>query len=311
MLRKAHPLGGKWEYVMRDWRYWRNLSLFGFSVLAILLVVGILHLARRKALEYVHPERRFHSIDDTPASQGIPYEEVVLITSDGIALRAWYTPPQNSAVVLVAHAHNGARPTDMHSLFARHEYGVVSWDFRAHGESEGEVCSFGYYEVLDVEAALDFALSQPEVERVAAWGGSMGGATVIMAAARRSEIKAVVADSAFAALEDELIVMIRLKWMRPLIQFFAERETGVSIDDLRPVDVIGQISPRPVFIIHGLSDSMIPINAGERLYETAGDPRTLWSEQNVGHLSMIDEFPEEYENRIIEFLDSALLVPEE
>jgi fermentation-respiration switch protein FrsA (DUF1100 family) len=296
---------------MKDLRFWKNLSLFGFSVLALLLVGGVLHLARQKAFEYVHPERQVHSIDDTPASQGIPYEEAVLITSDGLALRAWYTPPQNSVVVLVAHAHNGARPTDMHSLFARHGYGVVSWDFRAHGESEGEVCSFGYYEVLDVEAALDFALSQPEVERVAAWGGSMGGATVIMAAARRSEIEAVVADSAFALLEDELNVMVRLEWMRPLIRFFGEREAGVRIDDVRPEDVIGQISPRPVFIIQGLSDPMIPVNTGGRLYEAAGDPRTLWSEENVGHLSMIDAFPEEYEDRIIEFLDNATLVSEE
>ncbi|MGB2956344.1 MAG: alpha/beta fold hydrolase, partial [Anaerolineales bacterium] len=219
---------------MKDKRYWRNLALFGFSVLAFLLAVGVLHLARQKAFEYVHPTRQVHSLDDNPASQGIPYQEIVLITSDGLALRAWYTPPQNGAVVLVAHAHNGTRPTNMHSLFARHGFGVVSWDFRAHGESEGEVCSLGYYEVLDVEAALDFALSQPDVERVGAWGGSMGGATVIMAAARRPEIEAVVADSAFAALEDELIVMIRLEWMRPLIQFLAERETGVSIIDLRP-----------------------------------------------------------------------------
>jgi len=296
---------------MKDWRYWRNLSLFGFSVLAFLLVGGVLHLARQKAFEYVHPARQVHSIDDTPASQGIPYEEIVLITSDGLALRAWYTPPQNSIVVLVAHAHNGLRPTNMHSLFARHGYGVISWDFRAHGESEGEVCSLGYFEVLDLEAALDFALSQPEVERVAAWGGSMGGATVIMAAARRSEIEAVVADSAFGSLEDELIVMIRLKWMRPLIRFFAERETGVSIADVRPEDVIGQISPRPVFIIQGLSDPMVPITSGDRLYNAAGEPRTLWSEEDVGHMSMISAYPEEYEDRIIEFLDGALLVSEE
>jgi len=298
---------------MRNWRYWRNLVLFGFSVLAFLLVGGVFHLARQKAFEYVHPARQVHSLDDTPASQGIPYQEVELITSDGLTLRAWYTPPQNGAVVLVAHAHNGARPTNMHILFARHGYGVVSWDFRAHGESEGEVCSLGYYEVLDVEAALDFALSQsqPEVNRVAAWGGSMGGATVIMAAARRPEIEAVVADSAFAALEEELIIMIRLKWIRPLIQFFAEGETGVNITDVRPVDLIGGISPRPVFIIHGQSDEMVPVNTGRRLYDAAGEPRVLWLEEDVGHLAMIDEFPEEYEDRIIEFLDSALLLPKE
>ena len=292
---------------MKEKRYWRNLSLFGFSVLAFLLAGGVFHLARQKAFEYVHPARQVHSLDDTPASQGIPYGEITLITSDGLALRAWYTPPQNGVVVLVAHAHNGSRPTDMHSLFARHGYGVVSWDFRAHGESEGEVCSLGYYEVLDVEAALDFALSQPEVEGVGAWGGSMGGAAVIMTAARRPEIQAVVADSAFAVLEEELILMIRLKWMRPLIQFFAERETGVNIADVRPVDLIGEISPRPLFIIHGQSDEMTPVNTGERLYDAAGEPRVLWLEEGVGHLAMIDAYPEEYESRIIEFLDNALL----
>ena len=134
---------------------------------------------------------------------------------------------------------------------------------------------------------------------------------MIMAGALRSEIEAVVADSAFPTLEDELNIMVRLEWMRPLIRFFAEQEARTSIDDVRPVDVIGQISPRPVFIIQGLSDALIPVNAGRRLYNAAGKPRIIWSENNVGHMSMLDAFPEEYEARIIEFLDGALLVSDE
>lgn len=296
---------------MKNWRYWRNLFLFGFSTLALSLTIAVLHLTYQHALGYVHPGRMVRLADDTPTRYGIPYQEITLKTSDGLTLYAWYTPPQNGAVVLVVHGYTTARSADIHSLFARHRYGVVSLDLRAHGESEGELCTFGYYERLDVEAALDFALSQPGVERVGAWGGSMGGATVILTAARRPEIEAVVTDSTYATLEDELDIMVHSALLRPLVRFFAEQEAGISIHDVRPVDAIGQISPRPVLIIQGLADTTVPPTAGERLFQAAGEPKSLWVEPGVGHLAMRHTFPEEYERRIITFCDEARLAGEQ
>lgn len=165
----------------------------------------------------------------------------------------------------------------------------------------------GYYEALDVEAALDFALSQPGVQAVGAWGGSMGGAATILAAARRQEIAAVVTDSAYAALEDELEITIRVAFLRPLIRFFAEQETKISVREVRPVDRIGHISPRPVLIIQGLDDSAVPAGSGQSLYNAAGEPRTLWSEAGVEHVAMYSSRPDEYERRVLSFFDSALL----
>jgi|YNPBryantNP2012_1023418.scaffolds.fasta_scaffold00845_3 fermentation-respiration switch protein FrsA (DUF1100 family) len=292
---------------MNKWRYWLNLFLFALALLTISLTGGVLHLTHRRAWDYVHPRRAVRQADDTPARYGISCEEITLTTSDGLNLRAWYTPSLNGAVVLVAHGYGAMRPADIHALFARHRYGVVSWDFRAHGESEGNMCTFGYYEVLDVEAALDFALSRPGVKRVGAWGGSMGGATVIMAAARRPEIEAVVADSAYAALADELEIMVRAALLRPLVRFFAEQETGIGINDVRPEDVIGHISPRPVFIIQGLADNVVPPESGRRLYDAAGEPKSLWSEPFLEHMSTMYVFPAEYERRVISFFDQALL----
>lgn len=294
---------------MRTWRYWLNLLLFALALLTLGLTTGVLYLTRQHAVGYVHPVRMLRPADDTPARYGIPYQEITLTTSDGLTLHAWYTPSRNGAIVLVVHGYATARPADVHSLFARNHYGVISPDLRAHGESEGETCTFGYYEALDVEAALEFALSQPGVERVGAWGGSMGGATVIMAAATRPEIEAVVADSAYAALADELDVMVRLALLRPLVRFFAEREAGISIHDVRPEDVIGRISPRPVLIIQGLADTTVPPEAGERLYRAAGEPKSLWVEPDVGHLEMMYRFPAEYERRVIAFFDESLLTP--
>lgn len=292
----------------RDWRYWRNLLIFGVLVLAIIFAAGIIALSRQSAHNYLYPPRYQRAADDTPSQHGVSYQNIRLETAEGVSLAAWYTPPKNGAVILNAHGHACARLTEMYALFARNGYGVLAWDFRGHGESEETLCSLGYREALDVEAALDYVLSSPEgVEHVGAWGASMGGAAVLEAAARREEIEAIVVDSTFPTLEDEFEHVIPMAALRPLIRFFAERETGLKVDVLRPVDRIGELSPRPIFLIYGEADGAIPPGSGPRMYEAAGEPKALWMEPDVGHVGMYGAFPEEYEQRVVEFFDEALL----
>ncbi len=285
------------------------LHLISFAALAFLVIgmAGFLYISYQFAWDYVHPSRVVRAADDTPAKFGIAYHDVTLITADGLKLSAWYTPPKNDAIILAAHGYHNTRLLDMHLFFAKHGYGVVSWDFRAHGVSDGDLCTLGYYEVRDVEAALDFALQQTSVKSVGVWGESMGGATAILAAAKRQEIKAVIADSAFPTLEGELETMIHLPILRPPIRFFAELEAGVSVDKVRPIDQIGRISPRPVMIIHGLADDAIPPDSGQLLYNAAGEPKVLWREANVGHVGVRAVYPEQYEKKVFAFFDSALL----
>ena len=109
---------------------------------------------------------------------------------------------------------------DIYALFASHGYGVLAWDFRAHGDSEGDFTSLGYYEVLDVEAALEYVLAQPGVEHIGGWGGSMGGVTMIRSAAKHPEIEALVTDSPFSTLDDELDFRVPYPVIRPLNSFF-------------------------------------------------------------------------------------------
>jgi fermentation-respiration switch protein FrsA (DUF1100 family) len=197
----------------------------------------------------------------------------------------------------------------VYALFVRHGYGVLAWDFRAHGESGGEFTSLGYYEVRDVRAALDFALEQPQVRAVGGWGGSMGAAAMILSAAQYAEIEAVTADSSFNTLEAELDQRVPVPIFRELTEFFAELQTGAGIDTVRPVDAIARISPRPVFIIQGMRDAMIPLESACELFEAAGEPRFLWTDERAYHLNMLAKYPEEYEQRVIEFFDAALLQP--
>ena len=291
-------------------RYWKRLLL---ATIFLLLLAGagtIVWISYRDTINYLHPAQHIASGALLTAS-GIDFKEVELITEDQVKLSAWYTAPnaKRGAVILVAHGYGDKRPEDFYALFASHGYGVMAWDFRAHGKSAGEFSSLGYYEMLDAKAALDFVLAQPGVEHVGAWGGSMGAVTMIRATARYPRIEALVADSPFATLQDEMDLRVPFPIMRASIRFFAEKKSGVTLDRVRPVDDIAHISPRPVFIIQGMADGMVPLNSARRLYDAAGEPRhaSRWVEKNVPHLNMYAYYKTRYTKRGIKFFDDYLL----
>ena len=294
------------QFSSKGWKYWARLLLA--AVVSTLLVVAmtVVLLSYQHATGYLHPQRAISS-GDYLREHGIAFQNIDLITEDNVRLSAWYTPPQNEAVILVAHGYGASRPEEFYEIFASHGYGVLAWDFRAHGASGGDFSSLGYYEILDVKAALDFALAQPGVEHVGAWGGSMGAVTTIRAAAQYPDIEAVIADSPYASLKEEMNVLVPFPLMRPLIRFFAQQESGVDVDWVRPIDDISKISPRPVFIIQGLHDGMVQLDSAQRLYDAAGDPRALWTEPGVPHLNMYSYYPKEYIRKAIKFFDGYLL----
>jgi fermentation-respiration switch protein FrsA (DUF1100 family) len=289
-------------------RYWLNLSAMTVLSLALTFLILVLYASNRWVQSYIHPMR----VISTRASlieNDIPFQNVELTTSDGIKLAAWYTPPateSSGAVILVAHGYNDNRPESIYVLLAKHGYGVLAWDFRAHGQSGGDTCTLGYYEQLDAEAALDFALSQPDVKHIGAWGGSMGAATVILTASKHPEIEALVSDSAFPSLEDIVRLNTPIKIMQPFMLFFGEWLSGSDIDQVRPVDEIAKISPRAVFVIDGWDGAAIAMNSPYRLMDAAGEPKQLWVEDGVPHLGTYENNPKRYEKRVIEFFDEYL-----
>jgi len=288
-------------------KYRWNLLRFGLISVLLLLSVALTIFSYNNALDYVHPRRLQSPSGEELLARGIEYQDIELLTLDGVRLSVWYTPPKNGVVILVAHGHAAVRPIDFYLLFAEQGYGVLAWDFRGHGASEGDTVTFGYTETRDVEAALDFVLAQPDVERVGAWGGSMGAVSVILTAAHRPEIEAIIVDSPFATLEDELKHQVPIWGLRELIRFFAERETGMSVDLVRPLEVIGSISPRPVFIIQGMGDMRIPQDSAQRLYDAAGEPRWLWTEAEPVHMNMYAYYRVRYLKKASKFLREFLL----
>jgi len=280
---------------------------FTFIVeVVVALVILIIVLSYVSVNHYLHPPRIVPP-GYTLVEKNVKFQEVDLITEDGIRLSAWYTPPRNGTVILLAHGYGDNRPEWIYVLLVKAEYGVLAWDARAHGESDGETSSVGYFEVLDVKAGLDYVSAQPNIEHIGAWGGSMGGATMIRAAAQFPEIEALMVDSPYSSLDDEFDYLVPYPFINPLVKFFAEVQTGIGINDLRPVDEIVKISPRPIYIIQGTGDKVVPTDTAEQLFNAAGDPRYLWMEENVIHLGMYLNNPRKYERRVVGFFDEYLL----
>jgi fermentation-respiration switch protein FrsA (DUF1100 family) len=291
----------------KNWRYWRNLAVFGAAVLVFAAAIGAARFSYRVAMHYLYPQRSAPATDGELVNNGIAFESVMMTTADGLELSAWYTPSENGAVILLAHGYGGARSLEMHRLFVRNGYGALSWDFRAHGRSQGRLCTMGLLESRDVEAALAFVLARTDAAPVGAYGGSMGAVALIEAAARREEIGALALEGAFPTLEEQFQRTVGIALLRPLVRLFAEREAGFELKDLRPIDRIAQIQPRPVSILQGMEDSVIPPDSAMRLYRAAGEPRRLWLGPNAGHVGMYAADPEGFEREVIGFFDEFLL----
>jgi fermentation-respiration switch protein FrsA (DUF1100 family) len=291
-------------YMKQTWKITFILNRLGKIILAVGIL--ILLLGFYGVHDALHPPRLI-PLGYTLVEHNIKFQSVDLLTEDGIRLTAWYTPPKNGVVILLAHGYGDNRPEWMYPLLAKKDYGLLAWDARAHGESDGEISTIGYLEVLDVKAALEYALAQPGVEHVGAWGGSMGGATLIRAAAQYPEIEALVVDSSFTSLSDEFDFLVPYPVINPVAKLLMWAQTGISIDNVSPLEDIAKISPRPVYVIQGTGDTVASPYSAEALFNAAKEPRFLWVEENVPHLAMVLDNPGRYQRRVVNFFDEYLL----
>jgi len=291
------------------WRVVRRLLTFAVACLLLAFTV-VLPLVL--ALQIMHPVR-FPVGDVTPADFGLAYEDVALQTADGLSLRGWSLPSQNGAAVILIHAYNGNRTGVLRhaALLARHGYGVLAYDTRTQGESEGDLYAYGWDATRDVDAALAELTREARVDprRIGLLGLSAGAAIALRAAAENEHIVAVVAEGAGCpTFQDWLIdpgapglIAAPTMWMMYQI---IEAASGVPQPEPLHEGIVG-IGPRPVLLIAAGEDR----GFNQAYYAAAGESAVLWDRAEPGHIDAFDVHPEDYEARVIRFLDEALLVP--
>ena len=88
----------------------------------------------------IAPEARARALQRVP-----DLRDVTLHTSDGLTLRGWFSPGTRRAAVILIHGDGGDRTQLLPQAFvlARHGYGFLAYDSRAHGESDGDRTTWG------------------------------------------------------------------------------------------------------------------------------------------------------------------------
>jgi len=138
------------------------------------------------------------------------YEEIWLTTQDSFKLEALYFPSNNGAAILLLHGFKSYRFDNLvltaTAMFVRNGYGVILAMRRAHGNSDGELITFGKNEYFDTEAVYQYVINRPDVnpEKIGLFGQSMGGALGILYTAENSNIKALVADCPYDSFDNTL-----------------------------------------------------------------------------------------------------------
>ena len=236
------------------------------------------------------------------------HEDVTFKTSDGLELSGWYIPSRNGAAVIVYPGRSGSQKPAR--VLARHGYGVLLFDRRGEGESDGDGNLFGWGGDKDIIAAAKFLKSRPDVdpERIGGVGLSVGAELMLQTAAETDDLAAVVSEGAgtrwFAEEMDEFHGVN--KWLG--VPMLAMKTASVAVfSNTAPPPKLTDLAPRihePLFVIYapdGGVETMSP-----KYYRLAQGPKTIWGIPGVGHMGGFDAHPKEYERRVVGFFDRAL-----
>ncbi|MHB8669410.1 MAG: alpha/beta hydrolase [Acidimicrobiales bacterium] len=221
----------------------------------------------------------------------------------GLRLAAHLVPPARSGVVpscglVLCHGFpagpGGAAtagdtyPDFAQRLAAETGWAVLTFQFRGAGRSEGDFSLAGW--LTDLRSAVAHLAAEPRVAGVWVAGSSAGGALAICAAAEDERVRGVATLAAPADFE---------RWARDPEGLLAEaRRTGVvksagfpadtdawarELRDVRPLAAAAKLAPRPVLLLHGSEDEVVPVEDARALADACDGPHELRILKGGGH----------------------------
>lgn len=257
--------------------------------------------------------------DRTPADLGIAFTDVTFPSSDGDELAGWYIPARNGAAIVIMHGAGSTRSAvlDQAAVLAEHGYGVLLFDARGHGESEGRAMDFGWYGEADAIGAVDFLTQQPDVSpgRVGLLGLSMGGEEAIGAAGADERVAAVVAEGATnrvaadkgyldvygARGEVQQRIDAATFWLADLLTAAPEPSS------LRQSVSSAAARPRPTrFLLITAEEVPDEARAADYIRGSSTDDVQVWTVPGAAHTQGLQEAPAEWEERVTTFFAESL-----
>ncbi len=255
------------------------------------------------------------SLKNPPSDLSLAYEEVAFPTTDGLTLRGWFFPASSPDAPAILYAPATAKDQRQGLSLVRplHDAGfhVLLFSYRGSGESEGNRFAFSYgaRESQDVDAAVQYLTETRGLPCVGGIGHSAGAVALILSAARTPNLRAVVAAAPFPSLADAWRVNRPAFFPVPLYEHvmrLSEWRKGFSRDEVRPLDVVHRLSPRPILFVFGRADRRIPPEEAVRLYAAAEDPKAVIWLPNATHEQVRSPGLDQLMPQLIHFFHTSL-----
>jgi fermentation-respiration switch protein FrsA (DUF1100 family) len=234
---------------------------FAFKVLFICIIVISLFLLlrffERKNLYF--PMR---NIEATPGAIGLEYEDVRLMTEDGVRLAGWFIPSESPrATVIFCHGNGGniSHRLEKIAILNSLHLDILIFDYRGYGESGGSPSEDGLY--LDAEAAYDFLIRHKKTAPggIIVFGESLGGAVAAELAVRH-DVGGIIIESCFTSVRD------MAKRFFPFIPSFVIKSRFDTLEKIKNVSA-------PKLILHSRDDEIVPFDFGSEIFKAAQDPK--------------------------------------
>jgi uncharacterized protein len=252
-----------------------------------------------------------------PHDAGLPQEDLTLLTKEGFKLSCWLVRQPANAKGTVIYLHGvgdckiGGIPYAR--LFYGRGFNVFLYDSRRHGRSEGQYCTYGFYEKLDLSAAIDYLMSRTDIRigKIGVFGTSMGAAVALQAAAIDQRIEAVVAEASFTDLRTIMVDYqkrnIKLPWhfLRNLAMSRSQKLAQFKARYVSPIYAVQGVH-KPILFIHGTDDTRIRAEYSRALYNNANQPKELLLIHKGDHTDLLNVGGSEYEQRIVSFFEKYL-----
>lgn len=202
-----------------------------------------------------------------------------------VVLRGWQCAAvgQRRGTLVYLHGVADTRASGLGLIerFVPRGFDVVAYDSRAHGESEGDACTYGFYEKQDLRRVLDTLPSGP----IVLFGASLGGAVALQAAEDAPRVSAIVAIEPFADLET--IVRERAPFFLTEGMFqralrIAEQKGRFEVRAVSPERAAAGITA-PVLLVHGANDVETRPEHSQRVFEALGGGKRLIVVPGAGH----------------------------
>ena len=283
----------------------RRYTRRGLAVVGAVLLTGLVLFPTSIAYVVTHTAR---AVVPEPNLGATP-EDVSFTTSDGLRLEGWFVPSKNGATVIAFPGRSG--PQKHARMLVSHGYGVLLFDRRGEGASEGDPNTFGWVGDRDLHAAAAYLQSRPDVdpERIGAIGLSVGGEMLIHAAAHSDAFKAIVSEGASGqSVRDQLDnVSTRDAIMGYAPVTVATALFTSTLPPPRLKNEVARIAPTASFFVYGENgQGGTETKPNKAYYAAAGQPKQIWEVPNGQHIAGITTEPAEYERRVIGFFDREL-----